>query len=257
MLTYKVVIIEDEPPAAKRLKKMLLSIDSNIEVIQILDSVEASVEFFETKVELDLIFMDIQLGDGISFEIFGQTKITAPVIFTTAFDEYTMQAFKVNSLDYLLKPIETEELAGAFEQFKNYTNQQKDTQALAIDDLMLSLQQKKYKERFLVKKGKSLCIVQTHDIAYFYSDEGYAHITTTDGTVHIIDHTLDHLEAMTDPEHFYRVNRKLIISLNSIASVHEYFNSRLKLHLTPATQFETVVSRERVKKFKLWLGADS
>lgn len=253
MKPYRIVIIEDEPPAAKRLSKMLKSIEPSIEIVTILDSVETSVEFFQTNPEIDLVLMDIQLGDGISFEIFARSQVSAPIIFTTAYDEYTMQAFKVNSLDYLLKPIENEELEGALCQFKSYTSQHVDLQALAIDDLMLSIRQKKYKERFLIKKSKALSIVYTTDIAYFHSEEGYAHITTANGAVHLIDHTMDQLESITDPERFYRINRKLIINLQSIVSVHEYFNSRLKLKLKPAGKFEAIVARERVKKFKLWL----
>lgn len=256
METYKVVIVEDEPPAAKRLCKMLNSLEPNIDVVEILDSIESAVSFFQSNPAVDLILMDIQLGDGISFEIFAQAKISAPVIFTTAYDEYSIQAFKVNSIDYLLKPIENEELEVALAQFKTYTTQHKDVQALAIDDLMLSLKQKKFKERFLIKKGKALCIVYTSDISYFHSDDGYAHITTTDGTIHIIDHTMDQLESITDPEQFYRINRKLIINLKSIASVHDYFNSRLKLKLQPAAKFDVIVARERVRKFKLWLDAE-
>jgi len=253
MAEYKVIIIEDEPPAAKRLTRMLSKISDDIKIVELLDSVESSIEYFKGNPEVDLIFMDIQLGDGLSFEIFGEAQIKCPIIFTTAYDEYTMQAFKVNSIDYLLKPIENEELAGAVQQFRNYTKQQKDEQSFALEDLLVNLQEKRYKERFLIKKAKSLSIVYTEHISYFHSEDGYSHITTSDGKVYIIDHTMDQLESILNPNFFHRVNRKLIINLDSIVKVHDYFNSRLKLELKPTTKFDSIVARDRVKMFKKWL----
>jgi len=252
-MNKKVVIVEDEPPAAKRLQKMLAKIDDQLEVVAWLDSVESAVEYFSTGPKVDLVFLDIQLGDGLSFEIFARVPLKMPIIFTTAYDEYTMQAFKVNSLDYLLKPIESEELEGALKQFESYTDKQKDVNYIAIEELIQSLDHKQYKKRFLIKKGRSLCIVYSKDISYFHSEDGYSHITTSDGTKYIIDHTMDQLGSIMDPAVFYRVNRKLIINIESIVNVSDYFNSRLKLQLSPATKFDAIVARDRVKNFKLWL----
>lgn len=250
----KVLIIEDERPAAKRLTKMVQKFRPKFEILETLDSVEGAVEWLETYKKPDLIFMDIQLADGLSFEIFGQTEVTSPIIFTTAYDEYALQAFKVNSLDYLLKPIDPEELEKALMQYDQY--QQNNSPAVdnsAITQLLQTLTQKEYKERFLVKIGQQLTYLKVSDIAYFYSEDGLIFACQHNGKRHNLDYTLDQLSAILNPADFFRINRKIITHLPSIKKIHTYFNSRLKLELAPATDMETIVSRDRVGDFKRWL----
>jgi len=250
----KVLIIEDEKPAAKRLTKMVKQYRADCEILEVLDSVEGAVEWLETYKRPDLIFMDVQLADGISFEIFGQTEVTSPIVFTTAYDEYALRAFKVNSLDYLLKPIDPEELEKALCQYDKYhQNKNKTVDNSAIEQLLSTLTKKEYKERFLVKIGQQLTYLRVVDIAYFYSDEGLIFACQQNGKRHNLDYTLDQLADVINPADFFRINRKIITNLKSIKKIHTYFNSRLKLELAPATSLETIVSRDRVSDFKKWL----
>ncbi len=248
-----VLIIEDEGPAAKRLVKMMKKIRDDISILDIIDSVEAAVKWLETFPKPDLIFMDIQLADGISFDIFAETKITSPVIFTTAYDQYTLKAFKVNSLDYLLKPIYEDDLIKSFEQFNLYQKSSKGIDQSAIQSLLESLNKVEYKERFLVKVGQQLSYITSVNINYFYSEDGFVYIQTNSNKKHIIDYTLDQLETMLDPNVFFRINRKFIVNLNSIHKIHTYFNSRLKIELNPSFNEDVIVSRDRVGGFKKWL----
>jgi len=248
----KVLIIEDEKPAAKRLTKLVKQFRPDIEVLDMIDSVENAVEWLENYKKPDLIFMDVQLADGVSFEIFGQTEVTSPIVFTTAYDEYALQAFKVNSLDYLLKPIDPEELEKALCQYDNYyKNKQVDNSA--IEQLLHTLTKKEYKERFLVKIGQQLTYLKVADIAYFYSEDGLIFACQENGKRHNLDYTLDQLMDILDPADFFRINRKIITHLPAIKKIHTYFNSRLKLELSPSTELETIVSRDRVGDFKRWL----
>ncbi len=250
----KVLIVEDERPAAKRLTKLVKQFRPEIEVLEVLDSVEHTVEWLETYKKPDLIFMDVQLADGVSFEIFGQTEVTSPIIFTTAYDEYALQAFKVNSLDYLLKPIDPEELEKALFQYDKYFKKNsKVVDNSAIEQLLQTLTQKEYKERFLVKIGQQLTYLKVSDIAYFYSEDGLIFACQQNGKRHNLDYTLDQLIEVLNPADFFRINRKIITHLPSIKKIHTYFNSRLKLELFPATELETIVSRDRVGDFKRWL----
>lgn len=250
----KVLIVEDERPAAKRLTKLVKQFRPEIEVLEVLDSVEHTVEWLETYKKPDLIFMDVQLADGVSFEIFGQTEVTSPIIFTTAYDEYALQAFKVNSLDYLLKPIDPEELEKALCQYDKYFKKNSNVvNNSAIEQLLQTLTQKEYKERFLVKIGQQLTYLKVSDIAYFYSEDGLIFACQQNGKRHNLDYTLDQLIDVLDPADFFRINRKIITHLPSIKKIHTYFNSRLKLELFPATELETIVSRDRVGDFKRWL----
>ena len=250
----KVLIIEDERPAAKRLTKMVQKYRVDCDIVGVLDSVEGAVEWLETYKKPDLIFMDVQLADGVSFEIFGQTEVISPIIFTTAYDEYALQAFKVNSLDYLLKPIDPEELEKALCQYdKYYQNKSKGVDNSVIEQLLGTLTKKEYKERFLVKIGQQLTYLKVTDIAYFYSDEGLIFACQENGKRHNLDYTLDQLAETVNPDDFFRINRKIITNLNAIKKIHTYFNSRLKLELAPNTALETIVSRDRVSDFKKWL----
>lgn len=250
----KVLIIEDEKPAAKRLTKLIKQFQPDCSILETLDSVEGAVEWLETFKKPDLIFMDVQLADGLSFEIFGQTEVTSPIVFTTAFDEYALQAFKVNSIDYLLKPIdpiEVEKALGKYQKFYQQTNPTVDN--LAFEKLLQSMTKKEYKERFLVKIGQQLTYLLVENIAYFYSEEGLIFACQKNGKRHNLDYTLDQLATLINPDYFFRINRKIIIQLPAIHKIHTYFNSRLKLELSPNTELETIVSRDRVSAFKKWL----
>ena len=250
----KILIIEDEKPAAKRLTKLINQFRPDCMILEVLDSVEGAIEWLETFKSPDLIFMDIQLADGLSFEIFNQTEITSPIIFTTAYDEYALQAFKVNSIDYLLKPIDPDDLEKALMQYAKYhENNHPTNDTASIAQLLQTFAKKEYKERFLIKTGQQLTYLPVENIAYFYSDDGLIFASQKNGKRHNLDYTLDQLTAILNPDDFFRINRKIVIHLQAIQKIHTYFNSRLKLKLIPATELETIVSRDRVSDFKKWL----
>lgn len=245
----KILLIEDEQPAAKQLSKMLLQIDSNIKVIDVLDTIEASVRWLQNYPAPDAIFMDIQIADGLSFDIFNQVEITAPVIFTTAFDQYAIKAFRVAAIDYLLKPIDPEDLQQAIQRLHE---KQQNTQD--FNKMLQILQPNQRKERFLVKTGGSFTSIDIQDIAYFFADEGVTQAALFSSKKHIIEHTLDEIENQIDNKLYFRINRKLIINIKAIQKVHPYFNSRLKLDISPNFTEDVFVARERVNAFKTWLG---
>jgi two-component system response regulator LytT len=247
-----VLLIEDEQPAGRRLTKMLTDLRPNIRVLDVIDSVEASVKWLQTFPGPDLLFMDIQLADGISFDIFRQVEVKTPVIFTTAYDEYTLKAFKVNSIDYLLKPIDKEELLVALAKYDSLQIASK-TVSPALEKLLQQLAPPTYKERFLVKNGTHLTYLTVETLAYLYSDEGLTFAVDTTGKRWILDFTLDQAEGYLSPKRFFRISRKLIVHLPAILRIHTHFNSRLKLDLQPVPSFEVLVSRERVAEFKDWL----
>ena len=249
----KILIIEDERPAAKRLSKLILSEKPKAQIIEMLDSVETAVEWFGNNTNPDLIFMDIQLADGLSFDIFNHIEISSPVIFTTAYDQYTLKAFKVNSVDYLLKPIDADDLKNALCKFDTYFQKQQAFDATGIENLLQSLSQKSYKERFLIKIGQNLTYLPVEDIIYFYPEDGSVYAQNDKGKRYILDYTLDQLETQLDPDLFFRINRKYFIQLKSIQKISTWFNSRLKLELRPKPEGEIIVSRERVGDFKAWL----
>ncbi len=247
----RLLIIEDEILASNRLKKLVAELDPGIEVIDVIDSVEDGVRWFNTYESPDLILTDIQLADGLSFEIFEQQPPSVPLIFTTAYDNFAIKAFKVNGIDYLLKPIDKVELGKALEKAR----QHRQSQTLDLGALASMLQQgerKQYKERFMVKVGEQLKFVKTEDIAYFQSEDGYAHLMTWSGEKQIIDFSLDQLRDMLNPKDFKRINRQVVVNIDCIDKVTNYFNSRLKLILKPDGN-DVVVSRDRVNDFKAWL----
>ncbi len=251
----KILLIEDELPATRQLTKLILQCRPNADILAALDSVESATQWLNTEAPADLIFMDIQLADGLSFDIFLQADVRTPVIFTTAYDQYTLKAFKVNSVDYLLKPVDPEELLAAFDKFDRFY-QQSTAPLLAqqtIQQLMASFQKQDYKERFIVKVGQQLTFVLVKDIAYFFSEDGLVYAQTNANKKHLIDYTLDQLTGLLDPADFFRINRKIILSLRSINKIHPYFNSRLKLELKPNANFDVIVSRDRTNDFKAWL----
>ncbi len=244
----RIVIVEDEQPATDRLIRLLKQFGQNVEIVKTLDSVLRSTEYFSQNETYDLIFMDIQLGDGLSLDIFDHVPVNKPVIFVTAYDDYTLKAFKVNSIDYLLKPIDKDDLFHALNQFVKMRDGFASTSV--ENDL---LEKKKKLERFLVKKGNGLKIVSMDNVAYFYSEDGYLHIMERDGKKHIIDNTLDNLFKDLDHTEYFRISRKMIVRSSSIKNIGKYTNSRLILDLEPAPSWEVIVSREKCKSFKNWL----
>lgn len=247
----KTLLIEDEIPAARRLSKMVVSARPEANILDTLDSVEGSVRWLRTFPMPDLIFMDIQIADGLSFDIFKQVEITAPVVFTTAFDQYAIQAFKVSAVDYLLKPIDPKDLEIAIQKFENQRFKQT---PLDIDALSRLMKKESYKDRFLVKTGQQLIFLSAADIAYFRSSEGLTQAHTFAGKKYFVENTLEELEGLLDPRAFFRIGRGLTVRLNSIQKIHPHLNGRLKLELIPSAPEEIFVSRERAPEFKTWLG---
>ncbi len=249
----KVLIIEDEIPAAKQLTKQLNKIDTQISVIEVLDSVEASAAWLRTFPAPDAIFMDIQIADGLSFDIFNQVKIISPVIFTTAFDQYAVKAFKVNALDYLLKPIDEDELTAVIAKLR------KNTPPQYPHDFYQNFAQQflrptfNFKTRFLIKQGNTLNFIEIAEIAFFFSEDSITQCITYQHKKHIIEQTLDELENQLNPADFFRINRKMIVHIKSIKKISPHLNSRLKLEILPSYTTEIFVARERVTDFKSWL----
>lgn len=248
----RVVIIEDEKPAARRLQRMLN--DQNITADVMLHSVEEAVNWFHTNEHPDLLFLDIQLADGLSFEIFEEVSIKSPIIFVTAYDEYALRAFKLNSIDYLLKPIDHEELEAALEKYKHWgTNKPEAAFDMNALQALMNPNKKSYKRRFTTKIGQRLKMIPVETIECFYSEHKATHIFTVDGRSYLIDETLEQLEDKLNPENFFRVSRKFFVNVNAIKDIISYTNSRLKIILNHYNQDEIIVSRERVKAFKNWL----
>jgi DNA-binding LytR/AlgR family response regulator len=255
----KIFIVEDEELAVKKLQKTLFTIDKEIEVIGTADSIATAVEWLENSDSPDLILMDIELLDGQSFEIFNQYEVKSPVIFTTSYDEYALKAFKVNSIDYLLKPVQKEDLRNALEKYKKmFTTAAVQPGVLNMDSLIKELQQKlqprEYRKRFLVKNAQKLVSVEVDEIAYFYSDGRLNFFKTNDNKKYVVDYTMDELEDMLNPEAFFRISRSFYVSIGCVEQIHDYFGNRLMLQLKPAVDKEALVSREKVTDFKKWLG---
>lgn len=252
----KILIIEDEELAVKKLQKTLASTAANAEIVGTTDSIKTSVEWLQQNPAPDLILMDIELADGQSFEIFNLTEVKSPVIFTTSYDEYALKAFKVNSVDYLLKPVQKEELQAALTKFtKLRTDNRTDINIDSlVKELQQKLQQKEYRKRFLVKHAQKLVSIEVDDIAYFYSDGRLNFFKTTDNRKFVVDYTMDELEEMLDPEKYFRISRSFYVSINSVDKIDDYFGNRLILGIKPAVDKEALVSREKVTEFKKWLG---
>lgn len=246
-----VIIIEDEKPAARLLSRKLEKL--NISVNQMLHSVEESLKWFSENSPPDLIFLDIQLSDGLSFEIFEQFPVKSAIIFTTAYDQYALRAFKLNSIDYLLKPIDEKELTNAVEKFRERVNKKAGLDLQWIKSLLVS-EEKQYKERFSVKVGLQLKIIITPEIECFFSENKGTYIHTTENRNYLIDSTLEQLENELNPKEFFRVSRKFIVALKAIKEIQVYSNSRLKIILNTYKEDEIIVSRERVSDFKNWIG---
>lgn len=249
----KILLIEDEFPAYKRLQKLLKLQLPDAHISEQIESISGALIYLLNNPAPALIFMDIQLADGLSFSIFEQSEIQSPVIFTTAFDQYTLKAFKVHSIDYLLKPIEEDALAEAINKYKKYYQTKNQLPAQALQQLVQQIQRPAYRERFLVKSGNSLSYLSINDIAYFYSDQSLVFAKKSNGKQHHLDTTLDQLEKELDPAHFFRISRKIIVYLDAIRKIDPYFNGRLLLSLLPETDLQATVSRDRVNDFKAWL----
>jgi DNA-binding LytR/AlgR family response regulator len=248
----KILIIEDEDPAAKRLQKMLTEIEPGAEVSDNIVSVSSAIKWFAANKLPDLIIADIQLSDGLSFEIFKAVEILCPVIFTTAYDQYAIEAFKVNSIDYLLKPIKKEELANAITKYKKIKSA---SPSIDINQLLKTFTTgTEYKKRFVVRYGEHIKTITIEEVAFFYTEDKINFLTTKEGRRFTIDFNLDALETMLDPKTFFRINRQYIISIQSIAEMFSYSKSRVLIKLNPPAKHETVVSTERSAGFKLWLG---
>jgi len=249
----KVLIIEDEKPSARRLQRMLEK--QNVSVDKMLHNVQEAVEWFVNNEHPDLIFLDIQLSDGLSFEIFDEVDVNSAIIFTTAFDEYALQAFKLNSIDYLLKPIDEEELEAAVKKYLARAPQTQNVQ-LNFDDikkLLINPVEREYKKRFTTKIGQHIKMIPVDEIECFYSENKGTYAHTIDGRDYLLDTTLEQMEGEISPEVFFRINRKFYVNINAIKDIISYTNSRLQLKLNSYKEQEVVVARERVKDFKLWL----
>jgi two-component system, LytTR family, response regulator LytT len=252
----KTILIEDEKPAARLLQRKLEKLNINVDAM--LHSVEESIEWFQNNEHPDLIFLDIQLSDGLSFEIFDKIAIKSAVIFTTAYDEYALKAFKLNSIDYLLKPIDEDELSFSISKFKNQFQKSENTTInIDFEQIRKMLQnpfEKSYKTRFTVKIGQQLKIITTDEIECFFSENKGTYIHTLDNRNYLIDVTLEVLENELDPKNYFRVSRKFIVPLRSIKEIQVHSNSRLKVVLPTYKDDEVIVAREKVQDFKLWIG---
>jgi DNA-binding LytR/AlgR family response regulator len=248
----KTIIIEDEKLAAERLEELIHEIDPSIEISEKLTSVEKSIKYLKQN-KPDLIFLDIQLEDGLSFSIFDKVEIDVPIIFTTAYDQYAIKAFKLNSIDYLLKPIKKDELRYSLNKYKNI----KTSYLMDFEQIIKSIQSKEvsYKKRFLIQYGQKIKKVETDEIAYFYAMEKNVFITALIGNTYPIDYTLDKLQEIIDPEKFFRINRKMIVSFDAIKNMIPYSRSRIKIELNPPApkDIEALVSVERSSSFKEWM----
>ncbi|MGV6846663.1 MAG: LytR/AlgR family response regulator transcription factor [Lutibacter sp.] len=248
----QVVIVEDEKPAARRLNRLLEAM--KIYPVAILHSVEESINWFSKNKQPELIFLDIQLSDGLSFEIFDEIEIKSPIIFTTAYDKYALKAFKLNSVDYLLKPIENEELKQAIEKFKsikeNYNNQV--SVVKKIEEILIP-NRIAFKKRFLVKFGQHLKLIAVDHVQCFFSENKGTYLHTSNNRTYLIDKSLEELEQQLNPQHFFRVNRKFLVNIQFIMEILAFSNSRLKLKLNQFNEHEIIVSRDRVKSFKSWI----
>lgn len=255
-LTMRVIIIEDEHLATEKLSKTILEIDNSIEIVKTLESVDESIEWLSRNGEnIDLIFSDIHLADGICFNIYSSVPTTCPIVFTTAYEKYAIQAFEVNSIDYLLKPIQKDRLELTINKYKSLSNDNSDDNSVLFDEFkrILSQSNKEYKSRFLCKLGNKIKSIPVEKISYFYSKDKITFIVDKDGNRLPINNTLDELDQLINPSHFFRINRKFIAHFDAISEIHPYFKGRLKLKLEPSIDEDIVVSSEKSPLFKAWL----
>ncbi|MCC5932036.1 MAG: response regulator transcription factor [Cyclobacteriaceae bacterium] len=246
----EILIIEDEKPAADRLKTLVSVLLPDARIYGHIDSINSAVSWFENHPAPDLIFCDIHLADGQSFEIFERIKVNSPIIFTTAYNQYAIKAFKLNSVDYLLKPLDPAELESAIQKF------QRQTLNLSVDIHQLKsllLSEQSYKERFLIKIGEKIHSLPVSEVSFFFTAEKATFLQNHDGRKYIIDYTLEQLENLLNPSRFYRLNRKYIASFESIEGIFSYSNSRMKVKLNKCDDNDILISREKTASFKAWL----
>ena len=254
--TINVLIVEDEPHAQKELKRLFNNSGHDINVMECIDNVEDAISWLNNNLEPDIMFFDIQLSDGLSFEIFEHINTSVPVIFTTAFDEYAIQAFKVNSIDYLLKPIKQNELVAALDKFNSLKlSGPKPETGISIEQIqkLLEINKPEYKSRFITRIGDQIIQIGINNIAYFKAEDNEVLIITNNNKKYIIDYSLDQLGAILDPKTFFRANRSYYINISSIKKISKYFNSRIHLKLEPVTKDGILISRVRVPDFLKWI----
>jgi len=251
----KILLIEDESLAAEKLKSLILDINPEADILAIIDSVDGAIDWFKNNSCPNLVITDIHLADGLCFNIFSEISTQCPIIFATAYDKYAIQAFEVNSIDYLLKPVQKERLEQALNKYTQLNQSQNTEQAglYAEFQKILSQQNKNYKTRFLCKLGNKIKSIPTENIAYFYSQDKMTFIVDKNNQRLPVNNTLDEIDQMIDPSSFFRLNRKYISNFEAIAEIHPYFKGRLKLRLNPGTADDIVVSTEKSPLFKAWL----
>ena len=258
----KILIIEDEKPAAEKLKSFIEYYDSSIEILGVLTTVNESVKWLKQNIDSpDLIFVDIQLPDGISFDIFKQVMVPTPVIFTTAYNQYAIEAFQLNSIDYLLKPFDYNKLYKSLEKFKslkeNILGKKERIQYQELSDLLSNLNKTDYKTRFMIKVGDHIKSLTTDKIALFHAEGRDVSVFTQKGRNYLIDYKLEELENLLDPKVFFRINRSFIVNINAISDAIIFSSSRLKVITEPAFEKELIVSREKVSEFKFWFSGEN
>ncbi|MEZ5197193.1 MAG: LytTR family DNA-binding domain-containing protein [Bacteroidales bacterium] len=250
------LIIEDEPHAQNELKRLLEKSKHTVSVIDCIDSIVDTVEWFSENKSPDLLFLDIQLSDGLSFDIFNKVQVKCPVIFTTAFDEYAIRAFKVNSIDYLLKPIKSDDLENALDKLdsikSSYESKEVTISQEQINEL-LQYRKPNYKTRFIARVGDQIKHIDIMDVAYFMAEDNEVMLITKNNNKYIIDYSLDELGSLLNPDNFFRANRSYIVALQSISKINKYFNSRLHLTLSPETEDTVLISRVKVPEFLKWM----
>ncbi len=257
-MALKVLIIEDEIPAQRLLKETLQEINFETEVVDCLNSIKSAVEWFKNNQHPEIVLLDIQLSDGLSFEIFKQVKIESMIIFTTAYDEYAMQAFKVNSLDYLLKPVEKDELQAAFEKYHQYNKQfiQEKNSSIDFSEIASLIKNEKpeYRKRFLIQSNESFFHLPVEEIALFYSMQRITFAVTFEKREYPVNFSLENLKEQLNPDLFFKVNRQITINIEAIIRVHSYFNGKLKLETQPSHSEDIVIGKDKAAAFKRWMG---
>ena len=256
-MALKVLIVEDEIPAQRLLKETLHEIYFETEVVGCLNSIKSAVAWFQNNPHPDIVLLDIQLSDGLSFEIFKQVKIESTIIFTTAFDEYAIQAFKVNSIDYLLKPVEKDELQTAFEKYDQYSKQfiQEKNSNINFKELadLIKNEKSEYRKRFLIQSNESFFHLPIEQIAFFYSMQGITFAVTFEKREYPVNFSLESLKQQLHPDIFFKINRQFIVSIDGIKRVHSYFNGKLKLEIEPSHTEDIVVGKDKAAAFKRWM----
>ncbi len=252
----QILMLEDEEPAAKRLQKLIHETEPDAVIVAVLDSVTNAKLWLQQNPSPDVMLIDIHLADGLSLELFKQVDVQCPLIFTTAYDEYALQAFKLNSIDYLLKPVKKEELFNALEKFKKQKAKQQSP--VDVQKLLETMQQPaaQYRDRFIIRYGEHIKTIEVKDISYFYTENRANFLVTAEGKRYVIDFNLDGLERMLNPKTFFRINRQFIVSLNAIDDMTAWTKARVLIKLKPANKQETIVSTERSPEFKKWLAGN-